>query len=212
MTLVAILDYGAGNVHSVGRMLSSLGVKWLYTNHESDLQSASHIIMPGVGHCGQAMHCLISNGTVNVLNDLVLKYKVPVLGICLGMQLMTSYSDEGKVKCLDWFQRSTLELDPHLKQLKVPNIGWHTLIPNSIDIIINGIDLNSEPFYFCHRYGVPIKDKQDVVAKLRYGQEYAAILRKENIIGVQFHPEKSQDVGLKLFENFLSLRSRSISV
>lgn len=204
MTLVAIVDYGTGNVRSIGRMLNALGVKWVHSKLETDLKLASHLIMPGVGHCGQAMHSLQTSGIFDILNQLVISDRVPVLGICLGMQLMTSHSEEGNISCMNWFSCRTVALDPQVQWLKVPNIGWHTLRANMPAPILADINLQTEPFYFCHGYGVLIDERKPVVAELKYGKRYAAVIRRQNIYGVQFHPEKSQRAGLVLLKNFLS--------
>jgi glutamine amidotransferase len=209
---VTILDYGSGNINSIGRILNKINCNWILTKNPSHLLNASHIILPGVGHCGKTMNEINSTNIFKTLNDAVFINKVPVLGICLGMQLMTSSTEEGNIDCFGWFKNKTVELSPQVTQLKVPNIGWHTLNAYGSDPLLNGINLEEEPFYFCHRYGVAIQDDSFLVADLNYGNRYASILRRENIIGVQFHPEKSQDIGLKFFKNFLSLGSRSISV
>jgi glutamine amidotransferase len=191
-------------------MLTSLGVQWIHTKRASDLRAATHLLMPGVGHCAQAMHSMLTHGTADVLNELVMRTGVPVLGICLGMQLMTTSSEEGPIDCLGWFSQATLELKPAAKRLKVPNIGWHTLKSGASDPLLAGIDLAAEPFYFCHRYSVPIDDGQDVAAEMEYGVRHVAVLRRGNIIGVQFHPEKSQEPGVQLFRNFLAMRNSSV--
>ena len=205
-SLVIIIDYGMGNINSIGRVLTRLGVKWRLSKDPLDIKLASHLILPGVGHGGRAMHELSSSSIVGALNDAVFSNEVPILGICLGMQLMTRYTEEGHCNCLSWFEQDTIELSPKGTFWKVPNIGWHTLISQSEDELLSGLKLTSQPFYFCHRYGVPSVSSSGVCAELEYDRRYAAILRKRNIIGVQFHPEKSQGSGLKFFENFLSLK------
>jgi glutamine amidotransferase len=207
MSCVAIIDYGTGNIGSITRVLDAIGCKWKYTRNYSDIVNASHIIMPGVGHSGRTMELLNLSNIVTSLTEATQLHQIPILGICLGMQLMTSFSQEGNKKCLGWFDHQTLELDPKDLKLKVPNIGWHTLKAKFNDPILTGIDLKQQPFYFCHRYAIDTGiSNNEVVAEFEYGNNYAAILRQRNLIGVQFHPEKSQEPGLKFFKNFIAMR------
>lgn len=210
--LVAIVDYGTGNVHSVGRMLTSLGVLWVHTREPQTLRAATHLMMPGVGHCSQAMRSLNETGTADILHDLVFDSGIPVLGICLGMQLMTRSSEEGSTRCLGWFDSDTVRIKPaDRKTFKVPNIGWHAVRRVSpIAKAFSGIDVGSQPFYFCHAYGVRAQDLADVSASFDYEVPYVAALQRGNILGVQFHPEKSQEAGAALIRNFLAMEARNV--
>lgn len=207
MTRVVIVDYGTGNTSSIGRVLDHFRRPWVHSCEPSVVASASHLVLPGVGHGGQAMSALERSGMQDALEDAVLRRTTPVLGICLGMQLMTQFTEEGGRSCLGWFDLKTIELRPASTRLKVPNIGWHTVQSTFANGVLAGIDLPSEPFYFCHRYGVPVAHEGSVAATIEYGETYAAVLKRDNMIGVQFHPEKSQEAGLKLFQNFLRMRS-----
>lgn len=211
MTTVAVVDYGTGNVHSVGRMLTSLGVEWVHTRESESLQAATHLLMPGVGHCAQAMRSLVENGTAELLDDLVLHAGVPVLGICLGMQLMTMGSAEGPTKCLGWFDAETVRITPeNSKVFKVPNIGWHAVDAEPASKAFAGIDVATQPFYFCHGYGVLADAHTAASATFAYERRYVAAFERDNIVGVQFHPEKSQDVGRTLMANFLRMERRHV--
>ena len=206
ITSVAIIDYGTGNVQAVGRMLSELGVSWTQTSEEQSLREATHLLMPGVGHCGQAMHTLRNNRTDAVLEELVLRRRLPVLGICLGMQLMTKHSEEGSTDCLGWFDAKTVRLSPiDTRAFKVPNMGWHVIDDGTSEPCLDGIELATQPFYFCHGYGVLADEAVETTATFSYERPYSACLRRGNILGVQFHPEKSQAAGLQLMRNFLKL-------
>jgi len=210
--LVSVFDYGSGNVGSIGRMLDQLQCPWLLSSEGSVIANCTHLILPGVGHGGQAMKRLRSSpGFTTLLNSVCVR-KTPVLGICLGMQIMTRYTEEGPSDCLNLLSGEAVELAPSDLRLKVPNIGWHTLKVIRPDPILSGIDTETAPFYFCHRYAIYSKGTSDTIAELDYGASFAAIIRKDNVIGVQFHPEKSHDSGLRLFENFLQMGSSNMKV
>lgn len=205
MQSVVIVDYGTGNVSSVGRALVGLGCRWVHSRDPQVVASASHIILPGVGHGGHAMATLEESALLAALTHAAHQRKVPVLGICLGMQLMTLSTQEGDRACLGWFDHETVELRPADTRLKVPNIGWHTIAACSHVALLDGIELPRQPFYFCHRYGIPSAGEVEVAATYAYGAPYAAILQRDNLIGVQFHPEKSQEPGIRMIENFLRM-------
>jgi len=207
--LVVVFDYGSGNVGSIGRMLDQLGCRWVCSSDASVVKNSSHIILPGVGHGGQTMKLLRSSPSVSVLIDSVCVRETPVLGICLGMQIMTTRTEEGPCECLGFLSGESVQLVPRMSSLKVPNIGWHTLKQVHPDPLLYGINLETMPFYFCHRYGVYSTNTPDTIAELDYGERYAAIIRKRHIVGVQFHPEKSHDPGLRIFRNFLTMISPS---
>ena len=206
MTIVAILDYGTGNVSSIARMIAPLGASYVYTSDPAQLRAATHLIMPGVGHCRRAMETMREQGTLEVLQDLVFTRRMPVLGICLGMQLMTSYSEEADLDCLGWFSARTLQLRPaDTRKLKVPNIGWHVVRNQVHSGVFEGIALERTPFYFCHKYGVVATGLDGQVSDFAYGERYVAAFQRDNIVGVQFHPEKSQEAGETLMTNFLKM-------
>lgn len=210
MQSVVIVDYGTGNVSSVGRALASLGCDWVHSRDPEVVASASHLVLPGVGHGGHAMATLEESTLLAALNQAVQQRKVPVLGICLGMQLMTKRTEEGERACLGWFSHPTLELRPEDPRLKVPNIGWHTIAARTESTLLDGIELTRQPFYFCHRYGVPAAGEEDVAATYAYGAPYAAILQRDNLVGVQFHPEKSQEPGMRMLGNFLRMEPAGV--
>lgn len=207
MTRVAVIDYGTGNVHSVGQMLTDLSVQWDHTRDPAVLRDSTHLLMPGVGHCAQAMRSLVDTGTDRLLEELVLQRGVPVLGICLGMQLMTAASDEGDTRCLGWFDAATQRIRPvDRERFKVPNIGWHRVSLTIRDTrAFKGIALEDYPFYFCHAYSVQEAGAEDVSATFHYEASHVAAFERRNIVGVQFHPEKSQEAGIALMRNFLAM-------
>jgi glutamine amidotransferase len=192
--MIAIIDYGAGNIRSVQNALTRLGAESKLTNKIEELQMADKVIFPGVGAASFAMDQLQTQG----LNDLIPKLEQPVLGICLGMQLLCNYSEEGATKTLGVFDTSVKEFEPILN---VPHTGWNSCKLSSSPLFK---DIQStDDFYFVHSFYAEICD--DTTASCDYIQPFSAALQKDNFYGVQFHPEKSASVGSKLIQNFLEL-------
>lgn len=201
---VVIVDYGVGNVFSIKKLVERLGYHCVLSKSEKEIASADNIIMPGVGHFGQAMRNLRESGLIDVLNEVALIKKVPILGICLGMQLMCSFSEEGNVNGLGWFQAKVSRLNISDKNLyKVPHISWNTLNVRSSSSSLF-VDLNqNNRFYFLHSYCLSSIDSQYLIASSFYENEIVAAIQRDNIVGVQFHPEKSHLAGEVFFKNFL---------
>ena len=167
------------------------------------IAQAERLILPGVGHFGQAMDNLKKLGLIAILNDLVIESKIPVLGICLGMQLMTKSSEEGDVEGLGWFDCNTEKMKVGNNSIyKLPHIGWNTITFEQSNQLMEGIELNSE-VYFVHNYGVYNAPQNQILNHTDYGSSFVSALQKDNIIGMQYHPEKSHDVGLQILRNFL---------
>lgn len=202
--MVVVVDYGMGNLGSVLKSLRYLNVEAKISESKSDIETASKLILPGVGHFSRAMKKLKDLDYIDVLNKRVLEDKVPVLGICLGMQLLAMSSEEGESKGLGWIDAKIkkFEIEDKLRW-KVPQMGW-----NSIDIQRDNILLENvkqgELFYFVHSFYMQCKDKHDVLAKTDYSGDFTSIVQKNNIFGTQFHPEKSHEQGLELITNFVS--------
>jgi imidazole glycerol-phosphate synthase subunit HisH len=193
--MVAIIQYNDGNVQSVQYALHRLGVDAIITNDASIITSADKVIFPGVGHAAAAMECLQQLQLINLLTNL----KQPVLGICLGMQLMCTYSNEGNTNCLGIFNQSVKLFNTNT--LKVPHVGWNS-ITNYQSILFNNIP-NNAFVYSVHSYYVSIGIH--TIATTNYANTFSAALQKNNFYGVQFHPEKSGDIGEKILKNFISL-------
>ena len=192
---LAIIDYGVGNIKSIQFAFQRLGVDAKLTSNWEEIQQADKVIFPGVGEANYAMNQLKKTG----LDKLILSLKQPVLGICLGMQLMCRFSDEGKTECLGIFDAEVKKFD---NKLKVPQIAWNQIF-NLKSNLMSGI-AEKEFMYLVHSYYVP-KHKQ-AIATTNYGIEYTSALQKDNFYGVQFHPEKSGKVGEQLLKNFLNLK------
>jgi len=201
--VITIIDYGMGNIGSLENMIKKAGGESIVTSKIKDLEYATKLLLPGVGSFDNGMKNLKSLGFLEVLNQKVLKDKIPILGICLGMQLFTKSSEEGTLPGLGFIDAKTVKFNFSNNILKIPHMGW-----NSIDIkkdskLFNGA-VNPE-FYFVHSYHLVCNNNKDVLTKTNYGYDFVSSIEKENIYGVQFHPEKSLKSGLKLIENFIKL-------
>lgn len=200
--MITIIDYGLGNLRSVQKSFERAKIKVEISSDLKKIEKAKKLVLPGVGHFGKGMANLKSSGLIEILNQKVLVDKVPILGICLGMQLMTEYSQESNSEGLGWIEADTIRFEKdNSKKFKVPHIGW-----NSIDIINENSLLdkikNDSQYYFVHTYYVICKNKSEVMTESEYGIKFHSSFRKDNVFGVQFHPEKSFSVGLQMLENF----------
>jgi glutamine amidotransferase len=203
--MIVIVDYGLGNLASVLNMFKKAGVKNVcISSDETVIEKASKLILPGVGAFDAGMDNLEKSGLIPLLNKKVMENKIPLLGICLGMQLLTNKSEEGVKPGLGWIDAETLKsnLDPSLK-LKVPHMGW-----NYIKVLNQNplIEMESKSrFYFVHSYYVKCKDESQSIATSDFGIDFTCMINKDNIYGAQFHPEKSLKFGMQVLENFAKL-------
>ena len=202
---IALIDYGSGNLQSAYKALELAGKhrksKIFITSKSKDLLKADKIVLPGVGAFFDCMSGLKSlPGMIDILNEIVLQKKKPFLGICIGMQLLaTEGKEKGSHKGLGWIKGKVVKIKKN-KKIKIPHMGWNTVKAVSKHPIIKKKKFES---YFVHSYNFVCQDKRNILAKCNYGQSITAIVGKENIVGTQFHPEKSQKNGLKILENFL---------
>lgn len=194
--MIAIVDYKMGNLRSVENALKRLGAEFTVTSDAAVIRSADRVLMPGVGNAAEAMENLRAASLVDVVRSL----RRPVLGICVGMQVMCRHSEEGDVACLNLFDARVKRFEPYA-DLKVPHMGWNT-IGNLESKLFKGID-GGEYVYFVHSYYPELCP--DTIATSRHGVMFSAALKYENFYGTQFHPEKSGDVGERIIENFLRL-------
>jgi len=201
--MITIVDYGVGNLGSILNMLKKVGAKAQTSSDPAVLRRAEKLILPGVGAFDAGMKKLNETGLVPVLNELVLEKKVPVLGLCLGMQLMTKRSEEGSEAGLGWIDAQTVrfKFGPENAHLKVPHMGWNTLDICRPHPLVADLAPESR-FYFVHSYHIVCADGTDVVANTDYGYPLAAVIDRGNIMGAQFHPEKSHKFGMQLLRNF----------
>lgn len=194
---VAIIKYNAGNIFSVDYALRRLGVEPVITADAEELTGADKVIFPGVGEAATTMDYLRRTGLDQLIKDL----KQPVLGICLGMQLMCSHSEEGDVDCLGIFQTDVKRFHPQQHEDKVPHMGWNTLTETRGDLF-KGFD-KEEFVYFVHSFYVPVNECTS--AQTQYIHPFSAAIQKDNFYATQFHPEKSGKTGERILTNFLNL-------
>ena len=203
--MIAVVDYGMGNLRSVAKALEAIGEAPRVTRDAADLRAASHIVLPGVGAFAQCIANLRATGLVDVLREEVQDRKKPFLGICLGMQLLARESEEGGAHDgLGWFPASVRRF-PGMGDLKVPHIGWNDVCAPAATPMFKGV--RHPVFYFVHSYYVDCADPALVSATCDYGVRFPAAIVTGNVWAVQFHPEKSQMNGLRLLENFLASTS-----
>ncbi len=202
---LVIVNYGMGNLNSVKKMLDRMRVDAVISSNPEDIVNCRKIILPGVGHFGKAMSNLRKLDLLDVLNEAVLVKKKPVLGICLGMQLMAKKSEEGNVAGLGWFDAEVEKFSISDKiKYKIPHIGWNRINIKTKSPLMSDISDSSE-FYFVHSYHLKAHHKADVINETQYDYTFASAIAKGNIFGVQYHPEKSHDAGARLLKNFIEL-------
>ena len=194
--MIALIDYGAGNLKSVANALDDFEVEYIVTNKSDEIISAEKIIFPGVGEAGSAMSKLNEQTIVESIKFT----DKPLLGICLGMQLLATFSEEGNTKCLDVVQTVVKQFDS--TQVKVPHMGWNQVKYKNQNKLFTNLE-SGENFYFANSFYVPVTEY--TIASTNYGIIFSAALNKNNFYGVQFHPEKSGHAGLQLLKNFIDL-------
>lgn len=204
INVVTIVDYGVGNLASIKNILKKIGEDSVISSDESVIADATKLILPGVGAFDTCAEKLQRSGLLPMLNQRVLDQKVPLLGICVGMQLLTRGSEEGVLPGLGWINGRIIRFQPDQlpPSLKIPHMGWTEVQLNKPSKLFR--DMYEEPrFYFVHSYYPELEDESDVMLYAEYGCRFTAGMEKTNILGVQFHPEKSHKFGMKLLQNFV---------
>jgi glutamine amidotransferase len=204
--MIKIINYGSGNIRAIGNIYDRLKISYDIIDHVKDLKDASKIILPGVGAFDECMDKLNQSGFVKPLEEKVLKNKTPVLGICVGMQILANGSDEGKLKGLGWIPGQVKLIDKSLlnHKPKLPHLGWNSIsIKKETDLLSGVIEL--EGFYFIHSYYFECENEENILTTTFYGKPFTSAVNSENIFGVQFHPEKSHTNGINLLKNFAEL-------
>jgi glutamine amidotransferase len=203
--IVSVLDYGLGNLGSILNMFKKIGVSAVLVDTPDALQDAEKIVLPGVGSFDNGMTKLAAYGYVDILSEKVQKKGAPILGICLGMQLLGNWSEEGKQPGLGFIDAHCERfISSDSNSLKVPHMGWNNVHLQRPSSLFVGLENNSR-FYFVHTYRMLCSDASDVLSTTEYGGEFVSSVQKNNIMGVQFHPEKSHRFGMTLLKNFSEL-------
>lgn len=202
--MITIVDYGMGNLGSVKNMFKRIGVPCKITSNIEEIKEAEKLLLPGVGAFDNAMKKLNETGLKSVLDHKALVEKVPILGICLGMQLLTNGSEEGDEPGLGWINANTRKFIPNNGTEKVPHMGWNIVRPPQESALTDELPEDSR-YYFVHSYYVEVVAQENSILKTNYILEFDSAIQKDNIYGAQFHPEKSHKFGMKLFQNFAKL-------
>lgn len=200
MKKIIIVDYGMGNIGSVLNMFKHVGVEAEITADLQQIADAEKLLLPGVGAFDHAMRRIIDTGFKEVLDKKALVDKVPILGICLGMQLLTRGSEEGNLPGLGWISADTIKFPP-MPGLKVPHMGWNLVKPITPCVLTDGLPEESR-YYFVHSYHVKVDSEENSILRTTHGVEFDSAIHADNIYGTQFHPEKSHKFGMELLKNF----------
>jgi glutamine amidotransferase len=203
---IIIIDYGMGNLRSVLNRFQRLGASVSLSSDPETILRSKKLILPGVGHFAAGMKNLNSLGLLDILHQKIIVDQTPILGICLGLQLFSEYSEEGNSSGLGWIKAKTIRfsLNDETKKLKIPHMGWNSLIIKKSSNLFYGIK-ESDLFYFVHSYHIDCTDKEDILSTTDYGYEFVSAIQKGNLYGTQFHPEKSHEWGAQLIRNFISI-------
>lgn len=204
--MICIINYGSGNVRAIGNIYDRLKIPYNIVTTPSEILSADRIILPGVGAFDETMSMLNKSGFRETLERKVKQENVPVLGICVGMQILSEGSEEGIMEGLGWIKGRVYKFDKEVikHKPKIPHLGWNSIRTSKLSKLLEGID-ETLGFYFIHSYYFKCANEQDVLTTTHYGVDFSSAVNFDNIYGVQFHPEKSHQNGITLLKNFASL-------
>ena len=204
--MITIIDYGVGNIKAFYNIYSKLSVNVKIAQKPEDLFSATKLILPGVGHFDYAMKRFSESGMLNVVDEMVMNHNIPILGICVGMQMLAKTSEEGVMPGLGWIDATVNRIDADLltQTTRLPHMGWNDVSVKIKNPLLKNLDFNSR-FYFLHSYYFEPNLASDSIAFSNYGKEFTCVVNHKNIFGVQFHPEKSHHYGIQLLNNFANI-------
>lgn len=204
--MISLINYGSGNIHAIANTYKRLNIPYKITCDKAELKNAQKLILPGVGDFDETMMLLNDLGIKDVLDELVMVKKVPILGVCVGMQILGESSEEGKSAGFGWIKGKVKKIDVNELSTKphLPHMGWNTVEPIKNSILFDNI-IFENGFYFLHSYYFDCEYDADILATTKYGVEFASAIHHENVYGFQFHPEKSHQNGIELFRNFARL-------
>ena len=201
--MITIIDYGLGNIQAFLNIYKKLHIPVFVAKSVDDLSGVTKLILPGVGHFDYAMQSFNNSGMREKVEELVLQKNIPILGVCVGMQMMANFSDEGNELGLGWIRGTVRSLTPMVKNNEpLPHMGWNNIQPHREFFLFNDIDSNSLEFYFLHSYYFDCASNENCIAEVNYGSNFCCAINDGNIFGVQFHPEKSHHFGINLLKNF----------
>lgn len=201
---IVIVDYGMGNLHSVYKKFLRLKTEVVVSSDSKTIATAYKLVLPGVGNFSKAIQNIDKLGLRDILNETAMVKKIPILGICLGMQIMASHSEEGNCAGFGWFDAKVVRFNHDNKIFRNPHMGWNNLQTKKDSLLMQGITELDE-FYFVHSFHYMANNLADVLNETEYNYLFCSAVEKENIFGVQYHPEKSHDSGDRLLENFLKI-------
>jgi glutamine amidotransferase len=201
--MITIIDYGVGNIKAFVNIYKRIGIDVKVAQNTKELKGATKLILPGVGHFDYAMERFAHSGMVETSNELVLEKKVPVVGICVGMQMLAQSSDEGDLPGLGWIDATVKKFDASLlkQSTRLPHMGWNDILPIKTNPLLKNLESQAR-FYFLHSYYFDCNQPEDIIAVSDYGINFTCAVNHNHIYGVQFHPEKSHHYGIQLLKNF----------
>ena len=202
---IIIIDYGMGNLRSVQKKFQRVGANPIITSNLDEIAQAKKLILPGIGHFANGVNNLKESGIWEILNEKVLEQKTPILGICLGMQLMAKYSEEGNIDGLGWFDATIAKFRIENKlKYKVPHMGWNDAVLNKESFLFKDLPKESL-YYFVHSYHIKCNNPEDILTTTQYEYSFTSSIQRDNIYGTQFHPEKSHEWGEIIYKNFVNI-------
>lgn len=204
--MLCIIDYGSGNIGAIANICQRERIEYLITNNPARFEAATHFLLPGVGAFDPTIETLRDSGIVSALESEVIEGRKPIMGICVGMHLLADGSDEGQREGLGWIPGHVTRIDTRMlsRPPHLPHMGWNGIAGNVQDPLLAGID-QERGFYFLHSYYFDARERDDVIATVSYGGDLPCVVRRGNIIGAQFHPEKSHANGIRLIRNFVGV-------
>lgn len=204
--MVHIIDYGMGNLGSIKNMLKRIGFDSKITSDTDEIANAKKLLLPGVGAFDAAMKRINESGIREVLDKKVVQEGTPILGICLGMQLLTNGSEEGKLRGLGWIPGKAIKFRQNTEgdKIRIPHMGWNLVKEVNANPLIESLP-NESRFYFVHSFMVHVENEEDRIMQTNYGVDFDSVIAKNNVYGAQFHPEKSHKFGMNLLKNFMEL-------
>ena len=204
--MITLINYGSGNIHAIANIYKRMNIPYVITHDIKDIKSAQKLILPGVGDFDETMKSLNSLGIKNLLDELVLEKKIPMLGVCVGMQILGDSSEEGNLQGFGWIKGQIKKIDTSKLKSKphLPHMGWNIVTPKKDTPLFDNMVLENG-FYFLHSYYFDCNNAADILATTYYGDNFSSAINHENVYGFQFHPEKSHHNGIELFRNFANL-------